>query len=177
MEPVRYVPHYTVDDYRNWSGDWELIEGVAVAISPSPSWRHQRVSFLLAKEIEPLLSGCPCKVCLEVDWIVDFNTVVRPDVLVVCDKVEDYVKRAPEVIFEVVSKSTAFRDENVKFRLYEREKVKYYGLVYPEFRKVRLFELRDGKFEKVFEGEEGEFRLELEKCSFRLEFGKLWREL
>jgi hypothetical protein len=21
----RYIPHYTVEDYRRWEGDWELI--------------------------------------------------------------------------------------------------------------------------------------------------------
>jgi len=177
LEAPKFVPLYTVEDYRNWSGDWELIEGVAVSMALSPSWKHQRLALLLAKEIEEALSECPCSVCFEVDWIVDERTVVRPDLVVVCGEVGDYLKRAPLVVFEVVSKSTAFKDETVKFELYQREKVNYYGLVYPELQKVRLFKLKDGKFEKVFEGEEGEFTLEAEDCHFTLNFGELWKRV
>jgi len=126
LEAPKFVPLYTVENYKRWSGDWELIEGVAVAMSPSPSWKHQRVTFLLAKEIEEELSDCPCSVCLEVDWIVDEQTVVRPDLAVVYGEVGNYLKRAPSVVFEVVSKSTAFKDETIKFELYQREKVNYY---------------------------------------------------
>jgi len=177
LEAPKFVPLYTVEDYRNWRGDWELIEGVAVSMAPSPSWKHQRLAFLLAKEIEEELSKCPCSVCLEVDWIVDERTVVRPDLVVVCGEVGDYLKRAPLVVFEVVSKSTAFKDETVKFELYQREKVNYYGLVYPELQKVRLFKLKNGRFEKVFEGEEGEFTLEAGDCPFTLNFGELWKRV
>lgn len=29
---IHYQPHYTVDDYRRWEGQWELWFGTAVAI-------------------------------------------------------------------------------------------------------------------------------------------------
>jgi len=28
--------HYTYDDYALWQGDWELFEGIAVAMTPAP---------------------------------------------------------------------------------------------------------------------------------------------
>jgi len=28
------VPRYTVSDYQHWEGDWELIEGIAISMSP-----------------------------------------------------------------------------------------------------------------------------------------------
>ena len=36
----KYQPHYTVDDYQHWEGDWELWNGVAVAMAPSPFGPH-----------------------------------------------------------------------------------------------------------------------------------------
>jgi hypothetical protein len=37
----RYLPHYTVADHAAWEGDWELLDGVALAMTPSPFWGRQ----------------------------------------------------------------------------------------------------------------------------------------
>ena len=45
----KYIPQYTREDYRNWEGDWELMEGIAISESPSPVGPHERaVSRLVA---------------------------------------------------------------------------------------------------------------------------------
>ena len=174
----KYLPNYTVEDYLRWEGDWELIEGIPFAMAPSPFAIHQRVSFLIANQIDTQIEDCPkeCKVFLELDWIVNENTVVRPDVSVVCGKVEDFIKTTPKVIFEVVSKSTAARDEQLKFELYQREKVNYYGLVYPNLKKMRVFRLINNRYEKVFDSDRGSFRFELE-CPFTVDLDYLWRRI
>jgi len=175
---VKYLPNYTVEDYFQWEGDWELIEGVPYAMAPSPFADHQRVSFLIANQIENQLEEClkECKVYLELDWIVNENTVVRPDVLVVCGKVKEFVKKPPEVVFEVVSKSTATRDEQLKFQLYEREKVNYYALVYPSIKKMRVFKLTGGRYDKVFDSDTGSFKFEIE-CPFLVDLDYLWKRV
>lgn len=43
MSAVKLLPHYSYDDYCNWEGRWELIEGLPFAMSPTPSPRHQWV--------------------------------------------------------------------------------------------------------------------------------------
>ena len=170
------LPRYTVEDYKLWEGDWELIEGIPYAMAPSPYGKHQRISGLLFRQIEEQLEKCPkeCFVYQEVDWIVDEHTVVRPDLFVICKRVDEYLKEPPEVAFEIVSKSTAFKDEKVKFSLYEREGVKYYALVYPELGKARVFKLEGGRYQKVFDGEEGEVEFETE-CPFKVNLLKVWR--
>ncbi len=174
----KYLPNYTVEDYLRWEGDWELIEGIPFAMAPSPFAVHQRVSFLIANQIDTQLEDCSeeCKVFLELDWIVNENTVVRPDVSVVCGKVEDFIKTTPKVIFEVVSRSTAVRDEQLKFELYQREKVNYYGLVYPSLKKMRVFRLINNRYEKVFDSDRGSFRFELE-YPFTVDLDYLWRRV
>ena len=42
---------YSLEDWATWDGRWELIEGVAYDMTPSPSLEHQRVSFLPQKAI------------------------------------------------------------------------------------------------------------------------------
>ena len=63
-----------------------------------------------------------CFVLGEADWKVNNDTVLKPDVVLICNE----TNKAPEVI----SKSTAKRDEVHKFKIYEEEKVKYYVIVY-----------------------------------------------
>jgi len=175
-----YLPHYTVEDYRRWEGDWELIEGIPYAMAPSPFWKHQRVSGLLFKQIEEQLEDCPqkCFVCQDIDWIIDEETVVRPDLIVICREVEEeeHIKSTPDVVFEIVSKSTALKDENLKFHLYEREKVKYYALIYPSLKKMRVFKLENNRYEKVFDDESGSFLFEV-TCSFSIDIGKVWKRV
>ena len=45
----RYDPHYTLDDYQRWEGDWGLSNGIAVAMTPSPFGRHAQLLAQLAK--------------------------------------------------------------------------------------------------------------------------------
>ena len=82
----RFVPNYTVDDYRHWEGDWQLIEGVPVAMSPSPFGPHERIVAEFVKSFGSQIDqqGCDCRVYAGLDWIVSNDTVVRPDVMVVC---------------------------------------------------------------------------------------------
>lgn len=46
----RYIPRYTIDDYQHWEGDWELIDGVPIAMTPSPFGHHERIVSRLSFE-------------------------------------------------------------------------------------------------------------------------------
>lgn len=41
MTPDLYIPTYTIKDWKLWEGDWELIKGTAIAMSPAPLIKHQ----------------------------------------------------------------------------------------------------------------------------------------
>ncbi len=123
------IPHYTYDDYKLWDGEWEVIYGVAYAMSPSPMIEHQRISSKIARYLEELFQECEvCRSLLPVDWKISEDTVVQPDNLVICHKPTNkaYLTKAPKIIFEILSKSTASKDKNLKYKLYEEEGVNYY---------------------------------------------------
>ncbi|HRF57820.1 MAG TPA: Uma2 family endonuclease, partial [Campylobacterales bacterium] len=113
---LEHLPSYTYDDYANWEGKWELIHGIAYNMSPAPVKKHQFISSNIAWELKNALLDCPrCIALLPVDWRISDDTVVCPDNLVVCDEDMEgaYIVKAPLIIFEVLSKSTASKDCNL----------------------------------------------------------------
>ena len=139
---MEYAEYYTYDNYKNWEGDWELIGGVAYAMAPSPKIKHQVISAKIANQIE-ISNKCEnCMVAVELDWKISEDTVLRPDVVLICDEEGDYITKAPKIIAEVISPETARRDETIKFQIYEKEKVLYYILVYPDDLKQKSINLK-----------------------------------
>ena len=119
----RYVPHYTIEDYQHWEGDWELIDGIAIAMTPSPFGPHERVVSRLSRMIGNQLeiNGCSREVYANLDWTVSNDTVVRPDVVITCGSVPDrHLESAPVLIAEILSPSTASKDKTIKRELYQQ---------------------------------------------------------
>lgn len=137
----KFVPHYTVQDYVQWEGNWELWEGIAVAMTPSPFGRHQRVLFALAAELRASIGRAECDATAlgELDWIISEDTVVRPDVIVVCgDPPEKYLRNPPALIAEVLSESTRQNDLTYKRELYRRQRVAIYLVIDAEAETIQI---------------------------------------
>ena len=142
---------YTYQDYLLWKGDWELVNGYPYAMAPSPNRSHQWfTSKFIQKagnEIDKINSTCDCEVYSELDWVIDEDSVVRPDCMVVCGKFsEDFLTFPPTLIVEISSPSTKLRDRNTKYNLYEMKGVKYYIISNTELKTVEVFELVFGKY-------------------------------
>jgi Uma2 family endonuclease len=139
-----YRPHYTVEDYRQWDGDWELWHGTAVSMTPSPFGRH---AFLLAQAAKVLgnaldQDSCNAVVLAEIDWIVSSDTVVRPDLTIVCGGAPDrHVESAPALVVEILSDSTRERDQTVKKQLYQGQRVPWLLLIDPDSDGMLAFRL------------------------------------
>lgn len=60
---IKHGARFTWDDHRTWPDEarWELIGGVAYAMSPAPTPRHQGVVSRLISRIEYQLRGGPCR--------------------------------------------------------------------------------------------------------------------
>jgi Uma2 family endonuclease len=177
MGAFAYEEYYTTSDYQQWEGDWELIHGTAYAMAPSPMVTHQFVSTKITHELMQILQNCPnCMVMGEIDWEVSSDTVVKPDALVICKEIEEKVNKTPEIIFEVISPSTAKRDEVLKFDIYEKEGVKYYTLVYPKNRIAKVYKLnQEGRLIKQGDFENESFTFEIDRCRADFDFRTIWR--
>jgi Uma2 family endonuclease len=151
MRPVTYIPRYTIDDYRQWEGNWELIDGIPYSMSPSPVRRHQLIAAELVTamkiSLKKLKAECgDCVLVYELDWILSDNTVVRPDIAVVCNDVGDFITSPPILIIEILSPSTAFKDRQVKFDIYEEQGVKHYLIIDPDTKACSIYLLVNGKY-------------------------------
>jgi Uma2 family endonuclease len=149
----KYRPHYTYDDYCQWEGNWELIDGIPYAMSPLPVPEHQRVSMLLSFQFEEAIKKSNCKNCkayIPLDWKIAEDTIVQPDVLIVCNKIEKkFLDFPPVLVVEVLSPSTASKDRGEKMELYQSQEVKYYLIIDPQFNKIEVYELIDNNYAPV----------------------------
>ena len=157
--PEKKEKIYTYSDYINWPDEekWELIEGVAYNMSPSPSRRHQEILRELLGQFWSFLKDKPCQVYSapfdvrlpkadEKDE--DIQTVVQPDILVVCDQNkldEKGCRGAPDLIIEIISPFSIVKDLKEKFSLYEKSRVKEYWIVYPIEKIAMVFTLEKNK--------------------------------
>ena len=164
------APHkegrYTYADYCTWDDSdgqrWELIDGEVFEMS-SPTTAHQRILGRLHVELAIFLKGKPCEAFLS-PYDVRLNadgaddTVVQPDVLVVCDSAKIDAKccvGVPDLVIEILSPSTAGRDRLVKMQLYQRVGVREYWIVDPDAKTVQAFILEDGRYTgKTYAGNE-----------------------
>ncbi len=150
MAIPKYLPHYTVADYRQWEGDWELWNGVPVAMTPSPFGPHQQAARMLIVQLTLALEAarCGCEVLHELDWVIAEDTVVRPDVVVVCDGVpKQHLHSVPALVAEVLSASTASKDRTSKRELYARCGVGHYLIVDPDTQAIELLRLAGDRYE------------------------------
>lgn len=151
---------YTYADYRTWPEDvrYELIDGTAWLMSPAPGRVHQEIVGEIYYQTRQSLEGQPCVAFVapfdvrlpkgqEADDLID--TVVQPDVLVICDrdKLDDAgLRGAPDWVVEVLSPSTAAHDQTRKLAVYERSGVAEVWLVHPTDRTLSRYRLVDGRY-------------------------------
>jgi Uma2 family endonuclease len=175
---IEDLPHYTYEDYVQWEGKWEVINGIPYAMGPMPAKKHQRVSQKIAFQLERLLADCHrCDAYLPVDWQISGDTVVQPDNLVVCDEsIEgDKIIETPVLVFEILSPSTSRKDRILKYRLYQEAGVKYYCIVDPETKSAEVYVLRDQKYDPKETFEQGKMIFDLGPCPIAFDFGEIFK--
>ena len=151
---------YTYSDYLTWKFNErvELILGKIFRMSPAPQSQHQFISSSLMVEIGSFLKKKDCKV-FSAPFDVRLpitnkngnpNTVVQPDLCVICESGKIDKKGcngAPDLVVEIVSDSTVERDLHEKYELYEKSEVKEYWIVHPNDKTLNIFLLdHSGKY-------------------------------
>ena len=121
----------------------------------APSVMHQSISMEFSRQLAAFLVGKPCKVfaspfdvCLSAMGDDD-DTVVQPDIVVVCDGSKLDSKRcngAPDMIIEIISPSTSRHDRIVKLNRYLQAGVREYWIADPDDKAVTVHTLDNGRY-------------------------------
>lgn len=146
MNNAEKIQKYTAEDYYALPEEEkiELIDGFLYDMSPSPLRIHQEISGELFAEIHSYIkkNNGSCKVySAPFDVQLSDDTVVVPDISVICDKNKLTKKGctgAPDWIIEIVS-DNAVNDYVRKLNLYQIYGVKEYWIVDPKTKKVQVY--------------------------------------
>ena len=156
MEALK-LEYYTYADYLTWDDDvrCELINGVVYKLE-TPSLFHQMILGEIFLQIYKFAKGTANKVFyapldVRLNPHTRDDTVVQPDILVVCDKekVDKYgIIGAPDLTIEVLSPSSIQHDVIRKQRIYREAGVREYWIVNPESKEldILLFETNEIKY-------------------------------
>lgn len=150
---------YTLEDYYALPDERrvELIDGVFYDMA-SPIHIHQLISGqiyrILFDYIDKNKGMCvPAIAPLDVRLDCDDRTVVQPDVMVVCDRdkfVRGVVCGAPDMVVEVLSRSTWKKDSYKKLDKYADAGVREYWLVDPDKKKVIVYDLEHDEWPAIY---------------------------
>jgi Uma2 family endonuclease len=114
----------------------ELIYGSIYNMAPTPpKWTHQKAVTAVGHIFESYFMGRTCDfIHGPLDVFMGEHYVI-PDMMVICDKrmiqEDEKCHGAPDLIIEVLSPSTAFKDKTAKLNLYRQFGVKEYWIVNP----------------------------------------------
>ena len=133
---------------------YEIIEGVKNTMSPAPNLGHgtivgmlyfEFINYILKNNIEAAVFGDNTDV-----YLPDGN-LFMPDLTVVsnldiADR-EGAIHGVPDMIVEVLSRSTMKNDIGKKKDIYERNGVKEYWIINPWAKSIEVYHLIDGRYE------------------------------
>jgi Uma2 family endonuclease len=160
-EPDIEYGHYTYADYLTWEMDEmvELIKGkVFRRAAAAPGTTHQKISLRLGSAFLIFLKGKPCQVFqapFDVRLPVrskrnqDIDTVVQPDLCVVCDEskiLESGCLGAPDLVVEILSPGNNRRELKNKFEVYEEAGVREYWVIHPVEQTLLIYSLLEGRY-------------------------------
>ena len=149
--------HYTYTDYINWEGSerYQIINGEAFMMA-SPTVEHQAILMELSTQFHTWLKGKPCRVFaapLDVRLFPEEDdsddTVVQPDLLVVCDNSKmgkGSINGPPDIIVEIVSPSTSKKELLLKFGVYLEAGIREYWVIDPEQKIIQIHIYENGHF-------------------------------
>ena len=173
-----YFEQYSVEDWESWNDPWELIQGFPYCMSPAPSFSHQSINTQILVELATQLKFCgKCKAVMPIDWQIDEQTVVQPDILVLCRPVTGKrLFQVPVCLFEILSPSTIKKDQTVKYELYQNQCVKYYVMVNPDTKLTQAFTLgNENKYSPMPTSSKLVF--DFEGCKVELDMGQIWASI
>ena len=181
----------TYHDFKNMEFDdkdhawYELINGDIVQ-KQSPTFEHQRISGEIEFELKSYDHRTKAGIVLHapLDVFLDDNNVYHPDILFIkkdryfiIDKKEQIVRGAPDLVIEILSKSTALYDKGAKKDTYEKYGVREYWLVDPKNKAIEIYALQEERFKLIDYIESTGILKSIVLENFEIDIEKIFKEV
>jgi Uma2 family endonuclease len=157
INQLDFSKQYTYSDYLTWqfSERVELLKGRVFRMSPAPNRRHQSISTVVLGRLFNFLTIHPCQVFaapfdvrlpLPPDQLKGdkVNTVVQPDITVVCDEGKLDVQGcngAPDIVMEILSSGNTPKEMKRKLVVYQEAGIPEYWVIDPDQDFVIIYNL------------------------------------
>lgn len=134
---------------------FEIIEGERI-VTPAPNWQHQRISRRLEALMYKYLENRKLGELFHapVDVVLDETTVVQPDILFISQKNLQILQKehsgimgTPDLVIEIISPSSFYRDLHEKKDLYEKFHIPEYWIIDPANKAIEVFSLENNKYQ------------------------------
>ncbi len=168
----------------NDSSWYELINGELVR-KQSPTISHQNIAdnILIAMKTYARQKNLGKVYSAPLDTVLDDGNAYHPDVLFVkkdryhiLDENEGVIIGAPDLVVEVLSKSTAIHDRGDKKDIYEKYGVREYWLIDPKSKTIEVYNFENERFRlKQLADETGTAHSEVLE-GFNIELAKIFEE-
>lgn len=173
---VRILPHYTYAEWEKWEGQWELIDGIPHAMSPSPVPNHQRIAARITAEFHLQLKKCKqCSTYQPLDYRLADDIILQPDMLVVCGSItKKYLDFPPALIVEILSPGTFLKDRHTKYDIYEAQRIPYYLIVSADTEETEVYALENNAYSLKQKGKNFVYAFRFEGCEATIDFTEIW---
>ena len=175
---VKILPYYTYEDYVQWEGKWEIIDGIPYAMSPAPTPKHQIIANSLGALFYNELRSCKkCNVAQAIDLKIAEDTIIQPDISILCQETsKKFIDFPPALVVEILSPSTALKDRHTKSALYAGQKVPYYIIVSPDSEEVEIYEWNDNTYDLKQKDRSFTYTFNFpEGCTATIDFSEIWK--
>lgn len=152
---------WTYDEYYNLTDEnrYEIIDGKLIQ-RKGYNLEHQRVLGNIMMEFHNFIKQKPLGTFLHcpLDVVLDKHNVVQPDILYISNENKGIIREqavfgSPDLLIEILSPSSKYRDIYIKKELYETFGIKEYWLVDPYIKSIDVLLLHDtGKYKLYSEG-------------------------
>jgi Uma2 family endonuclease len=156
IDTIQKQKTYTYQDYAQLpeGAPYELINGQLVN-EPSPTPYHQDISGKLLTFINNYLNANHLvgkAFVAPLDVYLENKETFQPDLIFISKERLNIIKEkniqgAPDIVFEILSPSTAYYDLRHKKDIYAKHGVKEYWIIDPMEQSIEVYEQNNGAFE------------------------------
>lgn len=147
-------------------------------MSPAPKPRHQAIAENLHAEFRTALKNgkCTCTAYQPIDYKIAEDTVLNPDMLIVCKPIEKaFLDFAPDLVAEILSPATAMKDWRTKFEIYQEQRVPYYLIIDVDREVVEVYQLINGAYQLMSINQKQPFSFTFPGCSASIVLDNIWQ--